>query len=356
MARPPPDRLVGPSRKAGRRWRALYGVYGVLGVIREAIQYGLVFSALIAALFATRLLREPSQIEARTEARRLIALHVEDVDVDQILKDYNNAVRRGEGVSSSRLGSSVTTWLEPIAGSAQTEQQLLSELGGGVEAIIRPSTQPDAWILQQPGSERTIGPNDPWPDLQGCDERVKAINARYGPVACAETAGTLWALEGSPGVPRYAQDLLLGTTLGYQTFDDLLGRIEEAFRLEAKVSVLNEGDSVATGVRVLVPPGWTVPPVWQPRNNEQNCRSSGENEASDFSLGALGSCVVTYVLEPDSRGFLPLTPPAFGGTAEEPPLIGVVVWILIAAGVLVLLYLIADLLVNWDKRTGQAGG
>jgi hypothetical protein len=331
----------------------LYGVYGVLGVIREAIQYGLVFSALIAALFATRLLKEPSQIEARTEARRLIALAVTDETVDGILKEYNHAVRRGEGVTNAKLGSSVATWLEPVPGSAQTEQQLLSELGRTVDGIVRPSAEPGAWTHQRLGSETSIRKGDRWPNIDGCDERVVAINARYGPLACAAPSGTLWALEGSPGVPKYAQDLFLRTTLRTEDLDSLLARIEAAFRLEAKVSIFNEGDNSSRGIRVVVPPGWTVPKVWSPRNNPDNCRASGEDPNSDFTLGALGSCLVTYVLEPDARGFLPLTPPSFAATAEEPPLLGIVFWILIVAGILVVLYLVADLLVNWDRRTGQ---
>lgn len=333
----------------------VYGAYGVLAGLKEAIQYGLVFSALIAALFATRLLREPSQIEVRAEARRLIAMKAPD-EVSEILKSHNHAVRRAEGTTSARLGDSVLTWLDTVPGSAETEQTLLGELGNTVTSVIRPSTDSDAWNLQMAEDPETLLEVDRWPpQLEGCDPRILVINELYGPVACASPLGTIIALDGSPGVPGYAQELLL-TDIPSARLAEILDEVEQTFRLEAKLTVLNEGESTAKGVQVVAPPGWTVPESWQPGDSDPRCNDTGETGDRGFSLGALNSCVVTYVTLSNSREALPLTPPTFTAVAETPPLIDVVIWILGLALVLMVLYFVADIAVNWSKRTGKLAG
>lgn len=355
MSVPPHEHHEAPRPRSGRRSRPLYVAYGILSGLKEAIQYGLVFTALIAALFATRLLREESQIEVRAEVRRLIALQAGD-EISVSLKNYNHSVRRAEGTTSLRLGDSVLTWLDPGPGSAESEQTLHSELGNSIAAIIRPSPETNGWTVQtadDPDNPRQVAQ---WPlDLEGCDERIIILDELYGPVACGSPTGTIVALDTSPGVPSYALELLLANLPGGR-MEAILKDVEQTFRLEAKLTILNEGEATAKGIQLVTPPGWTVPESWRPGSNDPRCNDTGETEDRGFSLASLQSCVVTYVTGSDSRDVLPLTPPTFEAVPETAPLINIVVWILVAALVLMVLYLIADIVVNWQKRTAQANG
>jgi hypothetical protein len=348
---------VGSPRNS-RPWRIVYNLYGGLAIIREAIQYGLVFSALIAALFATKLLREPPQLELHAEVRRLIAMRAHE-EIAEILQNYNRMVRKEEGTRTRELGGSALTWLDPRPGSVEAEQSLLGGLGDTVQAIIRPSPDhPGLWVVQRQADAFTPLPEDPidWRGVEGCDGRTLiVIDQLYGPVACVSPLGSLVALDGSPGIPVYAQELIQETDLGANQLSEKLHRADQAFRLEARVTILNGGDSTENGIRLLAPPGWRVPDAWRAGSNNPRCNGSGQAD-NEITLGPLRSCVVTYVTEQNSRAFLPLTPPTFDAVPETPPLVGLVFWILIAALLLMVLYLIADGLVNWGMRTGQSGG
>lgn len=144
---------------------AAYWLYRVLDPIRETLQFVLLFSTLIAALFATRLLREPHQVEVRAHTVRVIdETEVPSIpdDVEAILKSYNGTVRRGEGTASTKIGGSDLVWLDPTPGTPDAEQALLSELGPTFDAVLRPIAASETWLLQDAtGALTRIREGDP---------------------------------------------------------------------------------------------------------------------------------------------------------------------------------------------------
>jgi hypothetical protein len=350
------------------RW--LRTIHAGLAPIKEAIQFGLVFTALIAALFATDLLRETLEVDVRTEVVRIIdegeMRPPEDVAI--VVRNYNEQVRKGEDSRVVDVGGSRLSWIDPAPGSHETEQALTRELGETVDVIVRPSPgEPSSWAFIRENREgfvgfTTTGPPQPQAlyaifeeagedfGLKRCDARVLVVNNLYGPVACAEPLGSIVALAGSPGIPAYAQELMKRTNLSPDQLRATLLTIEESFILEATVTISNEGESLAEGIQLVVPPGWSVAEWWRAGHGDPRCSDAGDDEHADFSLGSLQSCEVTYESSTASPASLPRTPPVFNATPDPPSIGVVVIAILILSGVFTLLYGVADAVVNWKQR------
>jgi hypothetical protein len=231
---------------------------------------------------------------------------------------------------------------------------LLEEVAATSEVIVRPSGAGEGWeriahVKPQPIPDDTSR----WSEgVEACAEWVVVIDGLYGPVACVLPGPSFEPLESSPGIPAYVEGLLETYEGSGEDLQETLQAIEDAFRLEARLTILNEGDETAQEIVLVGPPEWTYSTEVRPRRGTGPCKGSGENENEDFSLAPLQRCGVAYVGETASRGMLPLTPPPFEAVPETPPLLDAVVGTLIVAAAFMVLYAIADGVVNWGKRTG----
>jgi hypothetical protein len=337
------EALRSEAEGMGLSWAS--GGRRLLCSLKDGVDFGLKFFAVITALFAVKLLSDQPELTVNADVVRLIHIGTvaepldilcptpteaaEVADTPQIPPvvavacRYNDRVRAGENVTTELVATSsgsrtVLTRLIPLPGS--DDAIAAPNLEEGVTGIVRPESialprgplldGPTGgglprirWILQtaEGETERLPSPEN-WPAdprLEGCDARLAILVARYGPVACLVPVGTAVALGGSSGLPIYALELMQATGASAIDADALqlaLARIESAFVFEARLTVSNEGKGNANSTELVVPLGFTSQVV----EGERACPGRDRSGSYDFILKAAESCEVIYLSSPQS--------------------------------------------------------
>lgn len=353
--------------------------------LKDGVDFGLKFFAVITALFAVRLLSDQPELALNADVVRVIdagAVTGSDVpcpsqtdataptDPPEIPYEvavacrFNDRVRAGEGVDTRVISSSsgsriILTQLLPAPGS--DDAIALPNLDASVTAIVRPRSialrggvegtptpgpRRVRWILQTlDGETEQLPPPEEWPEdprLEGCDSRLVVLVTRYGPTACLVPLGIPVALGGSSGLPTYALELMKapeGSGIDADALQSALERIESAFAFEAQLTISNEGKGNANSTQIVSPPGF------EPREIEGEGACPGPDSSGnfDFILTAAETCQALYVSAPQSLADTG-TPLSFGATASNahPAAPTAIFLTAIAAIVFVILFVVID--------------